>query len=317
AGFNALLYGDHAYGRVLPTEQTLRSITIDDARRFYADNFGAERTRVYVGGRFDRDAVLEAIEATLGTWQRGPAVRRDVPSMASGPLLELIDRPDAPQSTLYLGIPAPDPSSDDFVAFSVMNTLLGGNLSSRITVNLREDKGYTYSPRSRVTANYRASFWQLTADVTSAHTGDSVREVLYELRRLRDEPPGDEELTGVKNYLAGNFVLRNATRGGLIGQLAYLDYHGLPLERLTGYAQAVHAVSAEEISALARRYLDPERMVLVVVGDLETVRPQLREVPEFERLVDREAAQAAVPVAGAPARDGAAGLHRAMRHRTI
>ncbi|MEL7448561.1 MAG: pitrilysin family protein [Pseudomonadota bacterium] len=285
AAFNALLYGDHAYGRVLPTDEQLNSITMDDVREFYGSNFGALRTRVYIAGLFDRDAVVDALQSTLGTWKPGLPPSRDIPAMASGPVVKLIDRPDAPQSTVYLGLASPDPSQDDFLAFSVMNTLLGGNLSSRLSVNLRENKGYTYSARSNVSTNYRASFWRFNSDVTSENTGDAIREALFEVRRLQDEPPSDAELTGTKNYLAGNFVMGNATRGGLIGQLAYLDYHELPLERLTQFVQSVHEVDPDTISELARRYLRPEKMVLVVVGDIDLVREQLKEISEFQEFV--------------------------------
>lgn len=281
AEFARLIYGDHPYGRAFPTDAQLAGYTIDDVRDFYRSQYGAARTHVYVAGRFDQAAIAEALNTALGGWKRG-AEPVSLPAEPSSRLrVTLVDRPDAPQSTLYLGLPVVDPTSDDFLALQVTNTLLGGFFSSRITANIREDKGYTYSPRSRVASRYRASHWVQVADVTTEATGPALKEIFYEIDRLQADPPGQAELDGVKNYSTGIFVLGAASRGGLIGQFAYLDLHGLPMERLTNYVANVQALDTDRIADIARTYLRDEDMTLVVVGDLARISDQLKELPQL------------------------------------
>lgn len=276
--FARSLYGDHPYGRVYPTEAQLESYTIEDVRAWHAANFGAARTQVFVAGRFDADAVRAAIERAFGEWARGPDPLINVPEAATAAQVVLVPRPDAPQTTIYLGLPAADPSRPDYTSLAVTNTLLGGFFSSRVTRNLREEKGYTYSPASRISSNYRAAYWVQTADVTTQHTGAALDEIYREIARLRAEPPPPEELERVKNYAIGTFVLGNASRAGLIGQLASIDLHGLPESYLTEYVTRVQSVTPEQVRDAAQKYLDPARMTLVVVGDLDVVRPQLEQV---------------------------------------
>ena len=187
----------------------------------------------------------------------------------------LIDRAGAPQSTIVLGIRVPDPASPDWIPFTVMDSLLGGSFGSRITSNIREQKGYAYSPHSSVSANLKTAHWAETADVTTANTGDSLKEIRAEIARLRQEAPPAAELAGIEKNLAGTFVVRNASRGGVIGQLAFVDLHGLGDDYLAKYVERVQAVTPDQVTAMARKYLDPEQMTLVVVGDEKTVKGQV------------------------------------------
>jgi zinc protease len=283
--FLGVLYPDHPYGRVYPSEAQLRAYTIDDVRRFHGSNFGAARTRLYVAGRFDRAALEAAIDQTFGDWERGPAPVNVPPNPIARAQVKLIDRPDAPQSTILLGIPTIDPSHPSFMNVSVMNTLLGGSFSSRITLNIRESKGYTYSPNSQVSARYRSGYWVEQADVTTDVTGPALKEIFAEIDRLRKEPPSPAELKGIQNYRAGVFVIQNSTRGALIGQLAFIDLHGLPDEYLTCFVERVYAFTPEQISAAAREHIRPEAMTLVVVGDLKKIRAQLEALPQVKPLL--------------------------------
>lgn len=269
------IYGDHPYGDIYPTSEQLASYGIKDIRAFHEREFGAERTHVYVAGVFDAGAVREAIKQSFGDWKAGNEVLVNVPEANPVRGVVLVDRNDAPQSTIILGLPVVDPSHADYVPLQVMNTLLGGSFSSRITANIREDKGYTYSPRSVLRDNFRVAVWNESADVTTAHTADSIREILAEIQRLQKEPPPQDELDGIKNYLSGVFVLQNSNRGSIIGQLRNINLHDLPDDYLETFVQRVNAVKPADVSAMARKYLPPDDMTLVVVGDLETVRPQL------------------------------------------
>ena len=276
AAFRKALYGNHPYGRVLPDETQLGAYSIEDVRKFYNNNFGAQRTQVYVAGVFDAEATRGAIEKAFGSWEEGPDVLINIPEPVSGKVVvDVIDRPGASQSNLILGLATISPVHDDRIALEISNTLLGGYFSSRITANIREDKGYTYSPRSSLSTRYKDSYWAQTAAVTTTDTGPALKEIMYEIENLQQNPPPVEELDGVKNYAAGIFVLRNSTRNGIINVLNRIGLQELPDTYLTDYVSSVYALTPEQISATTSRYLNKEDMTLTVVGDRGQISEQV------------------------------------------
>lgn len=275
--FYAHMYPDHSYGRIFPTQEQIDSYTIQDIRNFYEENFGAQRTTVYVAGTFDRDSVHQAVETHLADWRGGTASFFEVATPAAESDIILIDRPEAPQSTIMIGLPTIDPSHEDYVAMEVTNSLLGGSFGSRITSNIREDKGYTYSPSSILDARYRTGLWFEMADVTSQYTGASIKEIINEINRLRNEPPTEQELEGIVNYESGLFVLRNSTPAGIINQLVFLDMHDLDESYLINKVSKMHELTPEEIQEMTRKYIRPEDLSLVVVGDKSIIETQVQE----------------------------------------
>jgi predicted Zn-dependent peptidase len=274
--FSQVLFGNHPYGRTFPSEGALQSYTIDQVRQFHEHNFGAARSYVYVVGRFDAAAVENAIRQSLGDWKAGTAATKPEVSPVSARSLTLIDRPGSVQSTVYVGLPVIDAANQEFLALSVMNALLGGSFGSRITSNIREQKGYTYSPGSAVASRLGAASWAEMADVTTNVTGASIKEILFEIDRLRGEAPTAAELRGIQNYLAGTFVLRNSSRAGIAQQLGFLDLYNLSEDYLRNYVQNVYALTPADIQRLARTYVDPSKLAIVVVGDRAQVLEQLK-----------------------------------------
>src|ERR1700730_9683134 len=265
ARFRKLLYGDHPYGEILPTEASLKKITIEDARKFYATNYGAERAHLYVAGKFDVAEVKKAIAAGFSDWSKGTAPVLNVPHPKPQRLLDVTDRPGAPQSTIYVGLPVIDPTNPDNIPLTVTNALLGGSFSSRITSNIREQKGYTYSPSSQLSRRYHDAYWAEIADVTTAATGPSLKEIFGEIDRLQKEPPGAAELK----------VIQNSTRQALIGQLRNVDLQGLGEDYLKNYVQRVNAVTPDDVQRMTAKYIKPEQMTIVVVGDKSKITEQL------------------------------------------
>ncbi|MBB6094418.1 putative Zn-dependent peptidase [Povalibacter uvarum] len=273
-----LLYPDHPYGKSFPTVEQLNSYSIADIRGYYDANFGARRTHVYVAGRFDRAAIEKAIRESLGGWREGAPPLQLAPTDARPRTVKLLDRPGAPQSTLRIGKRVIDPTQPNFMPLSVANTMLGGVLTSRITMNLREAKGWAYSPGSGIATQYHQATWLENADVKSAQTGPSVSEIFKEIDLLRSEAPTEPELTSIKNYRNGIFVMSTSTRGGLIGQLAFMNLQGLPSNWLTTFVDRLYAVTPAQITQAARDHLDPTQMSVVIVGDLATVKPQIEAI---------------------------------------
>lgn len=275
--FSKVVYPDHPYGRVFPTETMLDSYTLEKVQGFYEANLGAKRTTIYIVGKFDEAEVQARVESALATWRPGPEDSYPVATPVTGESMAIIDRPGAPQSTLMFGIPVVDPSNDDWIPLAVTNSLLGGSFGSRITSNIREDKGYTYSPFSSISANYKSGVWVEQADVTTDVTGPSLREITKEIYRLQNEPPSQQELEGIQNYAAGIFVLQNSTPGGIIGQLVNMDVHDLDDTYLTNYVQGIYQVTPEQVQEMTRKYINPEKMTLIMVGDKASIEQQMKD----------------------------------------
>jgi predicted Zn-dependent peptidase len=274
--FAELLYGDHPYGRIFPTDAMLKGYTIEQVRAFHKNNYNAGRARLYVAGIFDAKAMEDAIREAFEKWPKGAASDPPKVQSAGAKRFAIVDRPDAPQSTLLLGLRVASPSHKDWVALQVTNALLGGAFGSRITSNIREQKGYTYSPFSSISAHPGEANWVESADVTTKVTGESLKEIFFEIDRLRKEPASTTELQGIQNNLAGIFVVQNASRAGVIGRLAFVDQHGLGDDYLSTYVKRVMAVTPQEVQRIANEYLTPDKMTLVVVGDVKTVKEQVQ-----------------------------------------
>ena len=275
--FFQIIYKDHPYGRYFPTEAMLNSYTLDMVKGFYSKNFGAKRSVVYVVGKFDDKAVAQAIDETFGKWVAGPEVSYPAATQTRTNEIAVIDRKDAPQTTVMLGLPTIIPKDKDAVALQVTNSLLGGSFSSRITSNLREDKGYTYSPFSTIQNRKGVSIWYEQADVTSKDTGNSLQEIAKEIRKLQNEAPPKAELEGIQRYMAGTFVLQNSNSGGIVNQLNFLDLHGLDDSYLTDRVKNIYDVTPEKVSQMTKDHFKYEDMTLVLVGDKKLLEKQIKQ----------------------------------------
>lgn len=274
----AMFPSGHPYARAVPDEAFVKKHTAADVRKFYADQFGAARARVYVVGKFDRAQVKQAIEQAFAGWKRGPEPLRNVPRMEAKRQVLFIERPNSEQAVVRFAVPVPlDPTQPDFIPMQVADSLLGGSFISRITTNIREEKGYTYSPGSSIRNNYKSAFWAHNSEIANKYAVPAIQEILKEVNRLRAEPPSDEELGRIKAEMAGTFVIRNANNNGVLQQLAYVDSHGLTDDYLRTFVTRVQSVNRADIQRLAETYLNPAKMTYVVVGD----KSKIQEAVDF------------------------------------
>jgi zinc protease len=212
-----------------------------------------------------------------------------VPPPVPGPL-QVVDRPGAVQSNLRLGGPAPSRTDPDLAAVRLANMVYGGYFSSRLVENIRERRGYSYSPRSSVDHLAAASSFLVEADVATEVTGPAFLETWYELGRMALAPVSAEELDGARRYVLGSMALSTATHAGLASTLSALAGSGLPPQWLAEHQQALAQVTVEEVQEAARRVLQPAGLTAVVVGDAGRVADSLRAFGPVEVVAPTDAA---------------------------
>ena len=274
--FREVVYDKHPYGRIFPTDAQIKGYTLAQAKSFYEANWSASRARVYVVGRFDAPSMEAAIRSAFASWKKGSMSHPAPPKPRADRAVYIVDKPAAVQTTLIVGLPTIDASHPDAIALSVTNSVLGGYFSSRMTSNLRESKGYTYSPFSQVSNRYRDATWAQNADVTTAVTGASLKEIFHEIDRLQAEPPSEAELESAKNYMLGTFVLRNSDRSGIIAQLEFINFHGLPADYLNTYVGKVRAVTPAQVQQMTQKYIDDTKTAIIAVGDKKLIEDQVK-----------------------------------------
>lgn len=245
---------------------------------FYRRHYGFDGSTLIAVGDFDPEELLRHAESAFGTaaGPPGPAPARPEirPRPLTGISVHLVDRPGAAQTELrvgHVGVPRTHP---DYISLVVLNTLLGGKFTSRINLNLRERHGYTYGATSRFSSRQGPGPFLVNAAVETNAAAAAAREVLHELRRVREAPVEPEELDETRSYIVGVFPYSLQTVGDVTRRLETMVVFGLPDDHYTRYLERVAATTREEILEVARRHLDPERLVIVAVGPAETLEPQ-------------------------------------------
>ena len=287
--FVSLFWGNHPYGHpLLGTEAAVERTRRRDLARFHAQYWVPANAELVVVGDVSEADLRPLLEKTLGPWAKGKAAAPLPPRAPAAPHRTLlIDKPGAPQSYLALGLPGLDRRSEDYVEATVLFEVLGGGMSSRLFRKLREEKGYTYGVGAGADARRLAGASVVRGSVKAEVTGAALQDLLGELQRMRDEPVPAEELAEAKNGIVRSLPGRFSSVGGIAGQLAVLAVHGLPDDYWGTYAREVEQVTPADVQRVARKYLDPQRLTLVVVGARGVVEPQLASVPVGKVELDR------------------------------
>lgn len=264
---NTRMFGDqHPYGRPAPRPEDFRRTGRDAVLALHAERVQPTGACVVLAGDFDPAAVLDLVERALGGWSPG----WDVPMRRPGPWApgrSIVDEPRVSQSLLRMALPAPRYGAPDYPALALAAMVFGGYFSSRLVQNIREEKGFSYSPRCSLLHVAEAHLVTVSLDVVTANTAAAVEEVHAELTGMADRPVTPEELDRARRYSVGTLRLRLATLTGLAATLCELDLHGLPLSWLGGHDTRLAAVTPEEVTAVARQYLAPEKAVTVLLCD--------------------------------------------------
>lgn len=276
--FAALLYGSGTYGNsVSGNVDSVARITLDDVRRFYGQHFLPNNSSVVVSGHIDPARALDLVQNALGGWKRGPEPppTKVSPRRIESSRVYVIDRPQAVQSEIRVGHLGVARSCQDYFSISVMNSLFGGVFNSRINLNLREKHGYTYGARSQFAFRRNAGPYVLAAPVRNEVTLESVTEILGEMRRIRTGDVEDRELDDVKSYLIGVFPASVQTASDIAGRLLDIELYGLPEDYFDHYRENIAAVTKEDVERVAKKYLDPDHVIIVIVGNATQIREPL------------------------------------------
>lgn len=285
-----ILYGKHPYSRVSPTAADIESITAADLANRHRKAFVPNNAVLIVVGDVEQATIVDEIREHFGDWQKGAIDERrfsDLKDLDTA-RLTLVDRPGSAQSNIVLSNLAIRRDDPDCFPVLVMNQVLGAGASSRVFMNLREEKGYTYGAYTRLDARKEAGDFEATAEVRTAVTGDSLKEFFYELNRIRDEDVAPNELADAKNFLTGVFPIRAETQEGLTNLIVSQELYGLPADYLNTYRDNVDAVGVEDVRRVANKYLHPGRTSLVIVGDAAEVLEQARDYASDIEIFDVE-----------------------------
>ncbi len=272
-----VMFGDHPYHVTSPTTASVDATTRDRLIEFHRSTFVANNAVMVVVGDVKHDEIIARIESLFGGWQPGEVTGDHFPSppKRTSRAAFIVDRPGSAQANIVIANPGITRTSADYFPMLLMHTVLGANASSRLFMNLREEKGYTYGAYSSLDARRTAGTFRATAEVRTPVTGDSLKEFFYELDRIRSEPVSEKEISDAKSYLTGVYPIRLETQEGLIDQLVQIKMFALPDDYLGIYRERIQEVTVEQIQRVAREYVRPEEAAIIIVGDAAELEDQV------------------------------------------
>jgi zinc protease len=281
--YRQTLFGPHPYARVGPTPDSVKLIDRDAIAAYHATHYRPNNAFVIVTGDVAPEAVFAAVQKAFAGWQKGevpPAPKAELPPL-EGRKVVFVQRPNSVQSSISVGnftITRDDPR---WYVLQLANQIYGAAFDSRLVRNIREEKGYTYSPQSIFQAMEQAGLYRAVADVRNDVTGATLKEIYGEIDKFRAEGPEPDELEHTKTYARGLFVIQNATQAGLTNTLNTMYSFGLPKDYPETFQRTISRLSEEAVQTGAQMLLGSENSLVVVVGDYAQVKDQLKGFGEI------------------------------------
>jgi predicted Zn-dependent peptidase len=271
-----VLFGAHPYAIIAPTESQVEALRRENLVEFYREHYVPSNALLVMVGDFSSERVLEQAEQVFGSWKAGPRPEAVAPAPPEihGRRVHLVHLPGTVQTEVLLGNRAITRLHPDWKRLSLANSIYGGAFNSRLVSNIREQKGYTYSPRSGANSLRQQGYFSVHAAVRNDVVAATLTEIFYELDRMRSLPVGEEELADARNYMSGVFSLSVATQDGLLGQLSNVFLNQLPEDYLEKYRDGIRSLTAADVLAAARKYFDSANAQIVIVGDQEQIAEQ-------------------------------------------
>ena len=279
-----VLFGNHPYGQVSASEKQVAAYKREDLISVYRDFYTPQNALLLLVGDFDSSEMLKTAEKVFGGWtgKKPEPKTAPTPPTPHNRHVYLVHVPGAVQTQILMGCPSITRKHPDWIKLGLTNSLYGGAFNSRLVMNIREDKGYTYSPRSGVTPLRQHGYFSVSAAVRNDVVAASLTEMFYEMDKLRSVLVPATELSDAQNYLTGVFSMGLATQEGLLSQLATVALNELPDDYLETYREKVRALTPDDLLTTARQYLDSANMQIVVVGDRTQIESQARLFGDLE-----------------------------------
>ena len=283
--FSKAVYGSHPAARISPTLAAVDRLTREDLMQFHRTHYLPDRAVLALAGDVSMLQARFVTESKLGRWAK-PSVATIAPLPEPAPVdsakIYFIARPSSVQTNLIVGTPAIERTSPDYDVLSVMNKIVGGGPTGRLFLHLREEKGYTYGASSALDARAHRGDWSASTNVRTEVTEPALRDLLEEIRQIREIPVSDEELADAKRSMVASFALSLESPAQLLNLSLTQWRYKLPANYWDRYAERVMAVTKEQVQAAARKYLAQDRMQVVVVGDPARALDPLKKLGPVE-----------------------------------
>lgn len=271
---DVLTFGkDHPYGEVT-SEASILNISVDDCKSYYNVYFKPNISYLVFVGDINRTEAEKFTKQYFASWQKGiqPMIKIGAPAVPTETTLAFVNKPGAVQSVININYPVDyAPNSPDNLKIKVMNTLLGGFFRSRINDNLRETRGYTYGAGSSLSSDKYVGSFSTYGSYRNEVSDSALTQILFEMNRMITDKVGDEELSLVKNVMSGNFA-RSLESPQTIAQFALnTSLYGLPKDYYQNYLQNLSKVTADDVFAMAKKYIHPDKANILIVGNKSAI----------------------------------------------
>jgi len=301
--FSHALYGEYPAAVVSATPESLDSLTPAMLADWHEKHYAPQNTVLAISGDVHAVTLVPKLRKWLADWQRSkaPVTFPPAPPPAAKGKVFLIDRPGSVQTTLLMGNLAIERCDPDYPALVVLNEVLGAGSSSRLFLNLREEKGYTYGVYSNLIARRYAGPWTAGGDLRTEVTDGAMKEFLRELNRIRNERVPEDELEAARRSVVARFALSLESPQQLIGYAITRKTYNFPADYWDKYPAQIEAIKAEDVERVARKYINPATMQVVAVGDASKIKTVLQKFGPVE-MVDasgKPAVEASKPTGAA------------------
>jgi len=272
------VFSDHPYSVISGTRESIRETTAEDLQHEYAKRFRPDQAILVAVGDFQPDDLTATITSLFGKWSapdEPPVVPVQKPDRPVPHEVSYVERAGSVQTHILLGTLGPTRGDPEYASTQVATAIYGGMFGSRLTLNIREDKGYTYSPWSALASRHKAAVLATSAAVRNEVTGACLNEINYELNRMATTEPGIEEVSQAQRYLTGTRAIELQSQGRVAHELAQLWIFGLPAEELGDVSARIQKVTPEDVARVGTKYFPASRQTIVTVGERKVIEDQL------------------------------------------
>ncbi len=276
--FSKELFGNHPYANEIGgNEESIQKISRDDIVKFYKKHFIPNNSFIIFAGDITPKEAVPLVEKYFSKWEKSenPHQKFQTVNDVAQTKVVIVDKPGAVQSAIRIGHLGIDRKNKDYVKVYTLNTLLGGYFNSRINMNLRETHGYTYGASSSFDSRIYPGPFIVSTDVRNEVTDSSVAEIIKELKRIIDEPVPEDELKMAKDYIVGSFPLQIETPAQVASRIMTIEIYGLPKDFYDKFREEVKKITPKDIQEVAKKYLHPDRLLIVISGNSKQIKPVL------------------------------------------